>query len=62
MQNNLIVEEIHQIREQLLAEAGGDLHTAMQNAHAFIRTMDWKTTQGQPRRPAGWTAPAQPLN
>ncbi len=51
MWNDPIVDEIHAIRQQLLHEAGGDIHELIRRA---IEQHDPKriTIQGQPRKPA----------
>ncbi len=62
MRDESIVDETHRIREQMLAEYGGDLR-------AFVQAMQRKTEEAAragrkvvalpPRRPKGWTEPTK---
>ena len=50
-----IIEEIHQIRQKLMAQAGGDLHEVIRRARAH-RDPSRQVVKGEPRRPVGWDA------
>lgn len=53
-----IVEEIHQIREQIAREHGNDLHAIVQHFQAKERETQRQTQRRvvsfPPKRPAGW--------
>ena len=53
MTSDPIIEEIHAIRQKLMAEAGGDLHEIIRRARAHHDPLR-RVLKGEPRRPAGW--------
>ena len=53
MTSDPIIEEIHAIRQKLMAEAGGDLHEVIRRARAHHDPLR-RVLKGEPRRPAGW--------
>ena len=48
-----VIEEIHQIRQKLMDQAGGDLHEAILRARGH-RDPTRRVVKGTPRRPVGW--------
>lgn len=62
MMHDPIVEEVHRIREKMLAEYGGDLRALL--AHMQRRTEEAARAGRKgvvarpPRRPEGWQPPA----
>ena len=49
-----IVEEIHQIREQIAREHGNDLHAIVKFFQAKERLSERQVVSFSPKRPAGW--------
>jgi hypothetical protein len=60
MKTDLIVQEVHAIRKQLLDQAGGDLHRVVVLAHQ-ARSPGRKIFTGQARKPVGWVAKTDAL-
>ncbi len=48
---NRVIDEVHAIRRQLLAEAHGDLGVATARAHEFAKGFGLPVVQGHPRPP-----------
>jgi hypothetical protein len=55
-----IVEEIHQIREQIAQQHGNDLHALVKYFQEREKRSDRQVLSFQPKRPAGWTGGASP--
>jgi hypothetical protein len=55
-----IVEEIHQIREQIAQQHGNDLHALVKYFQAREKHSDRQVLSFQPKRPAGWTGGPSP--
>lgn len=49
-----IVEEIHQIREQISQQHGNDLHTIVEYFQEREKRSDRKVVSFTPKRPVGW--------
>jgi hypothetical protein len=49
-----IVEELHQIREQIALEHGNDLHAIVKYFQAKEQQTERRVVSFAPKRPAGW--------
>ena len=53
MWTDTIVDEVHAVRQQLLAESKGDLQFLARRGEQLAADLGLRVVQGEPRRPVG---------